>query len=274
VIGTPGSSRGGGEGDGRERAATRGPTPADFRTTIARPYNATSMAEAAPDALRRSRIFDGLSAAERERWLDEAKVVALERGRVLARQGDPATSLYLVETGFLKLIQLTAEGAELIVRFVSAGEPFGGVVMLDTAAYPVTALAAEPTRLRAWPRDRVRALLETSPQVQVNIMREMTAHMTDALTRVRELSTARVGQRLAYTLVRLGRQCGRETPEGILIAHPLTRQELAELTGTTLFTVSRTLKKWETSGLLRSDRQKLLVRSPKRLLQLAGEGDD
>ena len=67
--------------------------------------------------------------------------------------------------------------------------------------------------------------------------------MTDALTRVRELTTARVGQRLAQTLLRLTRQCGQATAGGVLITQPLTRQELADLTGTTLYTVSRTLTK-------------------------------
>ena len=103
----------------------------------------------------------------------------------------------------------------------------------------------------------------------MNIMREMAAHMTDALTRVRELSTERVGQRLAHTLLRLVRQCGQQTPEGMLITHPLTRQELAELTGTTLYTVSRTLSQWEADGVLRSAKRRLLVRSPGQLEALA-----
>jgi CRP/FNR family transcriptional regulator, nitrogen oxide reductase regulator len=80
--------------------------------------------------------------------------------------------------------------------------------------------------------------------VRVNITREMAAHMTDALTRVRELTTERVEQRLAHTVLRLARQCGRPTPEGIEIPHALTRQEFADLAGTTLYTASRTLSRW------------------------------
>jgi CRP-like cAMP-binding protein len=100
-------------------------------------------------------------------------------------------------------------------------------------------------------------------------MREMAAHMTDALTRVRELTTERVGQRLAHTLLRLMRQCGQTTPEGTLIVHPLTRLELAELTGTTLFTVSRTLTQWEAEGILRTVGRRLLVTAPRQLDVLA-----
>ena len=105
--------------------------------------------------------------------------------------------------------------------------------------------------------------------VRSNIMREMTAHMTDALTRVREMTTLRVGARLAITLMRLVRQCGRQTAEGVLITHPLTRQELADLVGTTLYTVSRTLSQWETDGVLESRKRHLLIRAPKVLAALA-----
>jgi CRP-like cAMP-binding protein len=223
----------------------------------------------APTDIAQSRIFDGLTQEERASWLQRASTRDVRRGQIIARQGEPAHDFYLVETGLLKLVQLTADGQELIVRFVTPGEPFGGVVALDATTYPVTALAVESTRLRAWSREILRRLLEQFPRVRTNIMREMTAHMTDALTRVRELTTESVGQRLAHTLLRLMRQCGQPTDQGVLIAHPLTRQELAELAGTTLYTVSRTLSQWQADGILRSSQRRLLVRAPTRLERLA-----
>src|SRR6188508_3499298 len=128
----------------------------------------------------RSRIFDGLTDLERERWLARGTSMSLKRGDTLARQGEPARHFYLVESGFLKLLQLTAEGTELIVRFVSPAEPFGGVVALGDSRYPVTAVVAQPSVVRAWTREAVGELLAQNPQVRVNIMREMAAHMTDA----------------------------------------------------------------------------------------------
>ncbi len=225
-----------------------------------------------PDVAR-SRMFDGLTEAERQEWLSAASTRVLRRGKALAHQGEGADTLYLVESGALKLVQVTPEGQELIVRFVGAGEPFGAIVLLDGATYPVTALAVEATRVRGWERAALGRLLPRSPHVRVNLMREMTAHMTDALTRVREMATERVGQRLAHTLLRLMRQAGRPTPEGVLIQHPLTRQEFAELTGTTLYTVSRILSKWRSDGVLRSSGRRLIVRAPRRLEALA-EGED
>jgi CRP-like cAMP-binding protein len=227
-----------------------------------------------PAVLLRSRIFDGLNKAEREQWLARGESLTLKRGHVLARQGEPARVFCLVETGSLKLLQLTADGTEVIVRFVSPGEPFGGVVALNEAPYPVSAHVVQPSVVRAWNRAALAELLGQYPQVRVNLMREMATHMTDALTRVRELTTARVDQRLAQTLLRLSRQCGQTGTEGILITQPLTRQELADLAGTTLYTVSRTLTKWESLGLIESRKRLLLLRSPEQLLHVAGANHD
>ena len=229
---------------------------------------------ATADALLRSRVFDGLTDAERQRWIAEGTVASFRRGHTLARQGDPARSFYVLESGFLKLLQLTAEGTELIMRFVVPGEPFGGVVALNNAPYPVTAVAVQPSVVRTWSRETVADLLATTPQVRVNIMREMAMHMTDALTRVRELTTARVGVRLAHTLLRLARQCGRQTPDGVLITQSLTRQELADITGTTLYTVSRTLAKWQSMGLLETRKRLLLLRSLEKLEDIGGAEDE
>ena len=177
--------------------------------------------------------------------------------------------LYLVGAGFLKVVQGTAAGHELIVRFVGPGEPFGGVVALEGAAYPVTAVAVQLTRVVSWHVSTLRPLLDRHPQVRANLMREMAAHMTDALTRVQELSTARVGQRLAYALLRLMHQCGRRSDQGVLLLHSLTRQELAELTGTTIYTVSRTLSQWTVDGVLGAEGRRLVICDPDRLERLS-----
>jgi CRP-like cAMP-binding protein len=222
-----------------------------------------------PFDIAQSRIFDALTPAARDEWLSQASSRLVRRNQPLARQGETADALYLVEQGLLKLVQVTPEGHQLIVRFVADGEPFGGVVALEGATYPVTAVAVEPTRVRLWPRTMLASLLARHPQVRTNLMREMTAHMTDALTRVRELATERVGQRLAHTLLRLGRQVGQPTPDGLLLRHALTRQELAELTGTTLYTVSRVLSQWHESGVILCPGRKLILRSTPQLQAIA-----
>ena len=231
-------------------------------------YNATTMSPT-PDSSR-SRMFDGLTDGERQHWLAAASARSLRKGHVLAQQGDAAQGLYLVETGLLKLVQTTADGQSLIVRFVGPCEPFGGIAAVEGARYPVTALAVDSMRLLAWSPDAVARLLVGFPQVRQNLMREMAAHMADALTRARELATERVGPRLAHTLLRLMRQCGQPTANGVLLGHALTRQEFAELAGTTLYTASRTLSRWEAAGILSSTKgRRLVIVAPERLESVA-----
>jgi CRP-like cAMP-binding protein len=98
--------------------------------------------------------------------------------------------------------------------------------------------------------------------------------MTDALSRVQELTTERVSQRLAKTLLRLTASGGRASGSAIEIVHPITRQELADLVGATLFTVSRLLARWEDRGLIRSARGHITVLDTEALHTEAAHPDD
>lgn len=189
----------------------------------------------------------------------------LDRKEILFREGETASAMYLLESGRLKLTQLAADGQEVLVRFVGPGELCAGVAALEGSSYPVTAQAVEPTVLRLWRRDVLRDLCQRYPQIQTDILRAITGHLQDSMTRARELATERVASRVARTLLRLARQSGREVEGGITVDHPLSRQELAEMTGTTLFTVSRLLSGWEDEGIVETGRERVMIRSMERL---------
>jgi len=225
-------------------------------------------------SLSASRLFDSIEPADRALILALGVRRSLRRGQVLLRQGEAATTLYLIGRGYLKLTQLTADGSEVIIRFAGPGEPVGGVAALGEAPYPITGTASEPVDVVGWARTVVVDVLARHPQMRTNIMREMSSHMGDAMTRVREMATERVGQRLAHTLLRLAQHCGRKTESAIEIPHSLTRQELASLTGTTLFTVSRTLSEWEDAGWVRSTRAHVELLDLPALRRLAETSED
>lgn len=214
-------------------------------------------------------LVAGLSAEVGEGVLGRAATRRLGRKQVLFHEGDEAVALFLIESGRLKLTQLSPDGQEILVRFVGPGEMCAAVAVLQGSTYPVTAQAAEPTVLLTWPREVVRELAAKHPQIQTNILEAIAGHMNEALTRTRELATERVAQRVARTLLRLARQAGRKVEGGVLVDHPLSRQELAEMTGTTLFTVSRLLSQWEGEGIVEAGRERVLIRSPQRLAALA-----
>jgi CRP-like cAMP-binding protein len=95
------------------------------------------------------------------------------------------------------------------------------------------------------------------------------AQLQDAHRSVVEVATEPVERRIAHALLRLARQAGRETDGGVEIAFPISRHDVAKMTGTTLHTVSRTLSAWEKDGLVASGRQRIVIRDPRRLFQLA-----
>lgn len=218
-------------------------------------------------------VFRGLSAAAQADVLAHARRRQVGRRELLARQGEPADRFYVVESGTLKLTQVTADGREVLVRFVGPWQPFGAVAALEGGHYPVTAQAVEPTRVYEWPRPVITELAARYPALRANLMQALADHMTDALARVRELATERVPQRLARALVRLAQQRGRQAEGGWLIEHPLTRQDLADLAGTTLYTASRILARWTAAEIVATVRGRLLIRQPEKLARLAA-GDE
>lgn len=112
-------------------------------------------------------------------------------------------------------------------------------------------------------------LMEEMPRIALNALNHVATRIQDLQGRVRELTTERTEQRIARALMRLMDQAGEPTEQGIKITMPLSRQDIAELTGTTLYTVSRTLSRWERDGLVESGRERIMIRSPHRLAKIA-----
>lgn len=214
------------------------------------------------------RFLDGLPGPSRRAILDQARRRSLALGEILFRQDEPAEALFLVETGRLKLTQLTAEGREVIVRIVGPGEVFAAMAVLDGKAYPFTAEAVEEGEVLAWPRSLLSELFRLHPELQAGVLAVVGAHARETLDRFRELATESVPQRLARALLRLvplGDQC---CADGIFL-EGITQQQLADLAATTLYTVSRVLSHWESEGLVETGRGKIRIRSRQRLSELA-----
>jgi CRP-like cAMP-binding protein len=218
------------------------------------------------------RLFEGFSPAERERVLAAGTPRGLRRGEVLFREGEPAAAFYVVESGRIKLTQTTAGGEEVILRYLAPGDAFAAVALFEGGTYPVSARATERTRVRAWPREVLRGLVREQPRLESNLLRVVSSHTRDALSRVRELATEPVAQRLARTLLRLAGQVGRREPDGAVAVERITQQEIAEIAGTSLYTVSRTLAEWEHRGIVETARQRFAIRDAARLAALAEGG--
>lgn len=191
------------------------------------------------------------------------------RGATLFAAGDEATALYLMVSGRVKLVRRNAEGQEVIVRFVGPGELLGAVAALPAARYPASAEVVEEVELAAWGREALAVVVAAHPGFAMALLGIVTRRMGEVQGQLQEMATERVAQRVARALLRLARQLGRKVDEGVLIDLALSRQSLAEMTGTTLFTVSRLLSAWESEGLLEVGRERVVIRAPHRLVKIA-----
>lgn len=214
-------------------------------------------------------MFKFLSDAELDVVLQDASVCRLDPGDAAFQQGQPAEHFFVLLHGRLKVVQITPDGEQIIVRHVNPGDIFGMARAMRRSHYPASTVAVQESLALSWPATSWDALMSKSPQFATEAIQTVGDRLQDAHSRIRELSTEEVEQRVARALLRLIDESGTPTPEGIQINFPITRQEIAELTGTTLHTVSRLLSGWKTQGIVTSGRRRITVCAPDELIRLA-----
>lgn len=226
------------------------------------------------DTLKNIPLFSGLNPGEVETIAGQASWRQVAAGAFIYQEGDPAERVYALAAGRVRLVQVTVEGQQIIHHMVTPVETFGVISVLAEEDFPVSAQALEDCTILSWDRAAMNDLMGRFPQLWRNAIKIISIRLRESQDRLREMATERVERRLARALLRLVRQAGRKVPEGVLIDLPLSRQDLAEMTGTTLFTVSRTLSQWETQGIIRSGRERVVVVFPHGLVQIAEDLPD
>jgi CRP-like cAMP-binding protein len=218
-------------------------------------------------------LFAGLAADALDELLREATPVRYPKGRDVFTQDEEAHSFFLLLHGNLRVMKLTPDGQQVVVRFVSAGEIFGVAMALGRTTYPATATAVVDSVALVWPSAAWPRLIASHPTLAVNTLQTVGSRLQEAHARVVEMSTEEVERRVAHALLRLASQAGRKVERGVQIDFPISRQDVAEMTGTTLHTVSRILSAWESEGLVEGGRQRIVIREPHKLFARA-EGSE
>lgn len=213
--------------------------------------------------------FQGLNPAELDRVIGQARALRIAKEQPVFEQELDAHSFFLLLDGHVRVVKTTANGEDVIVRYISPGELMGIASALGLTAYPASAVAVTDCVVLAWSSSLWAGFASSYPSFGANAYKTIGSRLQDAHARVIEMSTEQVDRRVAHALLKLVKQTGRKTEEGLLIDFPLSRQDIAEMTGTRLHTVSRLLSAWEEKGLVRSGRQKVTVVEPHRLLMLA-----
>jgi YD repeat-containing protein len=214
--------------------------------------------------------FSGLSRADLDVILEKARPLRVAAGQAVFEQDGEAHSFFLLLDGHVRVVKTTADGQQVIMRYISAGQLIGIATALGRTTYPATATAAVDSLALAWPNEAWHELATHYPAFAANTYKTVSARMEEAHERVVELATALVDRRVAHALLRLIEQSGRRTEYGIEIGFPISRQDIADMTGTTLHTVSRLLTAWEHQGFVRSTRKRVTVVDGARLLDHVG----
>lgn len=200
-----------------------------------------------------------------------ARVERIPADETLFRQGDPSKAVFMVLSGEFKATQVTPEGDRVVVRLVGPGDLAGHVSMFCNTTYPATPIAMIESIVLAWTPQDFTSLMARHPALAIAVIRNMAKAIENAHTRLREAATERVERRIAHALLRLIKQSGHRTESGIEISFPITRHDIALMTGATLYTVSRTLSAWEQRGIVNGGRRHLVIRAPHTLMQIAEE---
>jgi len=227
--------------------------------------------EATLAVLRHSRLFSHLPDAVLRRVALEMRPRRVRRGAFLFLEGEPAEALNVLASGRVKVVRETDDGREVIIRLVGRAEIFGGAGGWGEATYPASARALEDAVVLRLPADRFADLIQSEPAFAAAVVAELAERLREAESRIRELQTERVERRIARVLLRLANKTGRRTEAGIEIGVPLTRQDLAELSGTTLSTASRTLSHWDEQGIVAAGRERVTIVQPHALVSIAEE---
>ncbi len=223
------------------------------------------------DSLGRVALFAALDENALRDIAEAARTRSVPGGGIFFHEGDAADAFFLVRAGSVKLTQLTPEGHRVVMRLLAPGDAFGGVAAFGGATYPITAEAVTDTTALEWQGPVMHGLMERHPRLAMNALRFVAARLHELQVQYRQLATEKVEQRVARALLRLVRQSGRRVAEGILIDLPLSREDIAQMTGTTLYTVSRIISRFEADGILDAGRQRLVIRNPHALTAAADE---
>jgi len=213
------------------------------------------------DALAELALFRGVPPSALADVIASARIRALPRGTRVFDQGEPVERAHALLAGGVRIAQTGSDGEQVVIRFIGPGDIFGSVAIYTDHRYPADAVAMTDSAEVSWSRSELVELMERHARIAINMVTIVGRRIAELQDRVREMATQRAEQRVAHTLLRLARQAGRPTAAGTEIAFPLRRKDVADISGTTLHTVSRILTGWGKDGLVFSNNQQLTLRS-------------
>ena len=214
-------------------------------------------------------LFRRVSAEDRERLIAVSQLRTYDRGDVVFEEDDPSDFFYVVVTGRIKVFKHAPNGNDIILEIFGPGGPLGAVAAYEARPYPASAAAVEPATCLLIPRQAFFTLLEQHPSLVRGLLGSLSLRLVELTTRLAELTGGLVEVRFARLFLKLGDQLGRAERGGLFIPLTLGRQEIADMTGTTIETCIRIMSRWNKDDVLRTEKDGFVIVDRSALDELA-----
>ena len=221
--------------------------------------------------LKATPVFQRLAAADLRTVAEAAVIRRYDKGQVLFEQDTPSDAFYTIASGRVKIFKMLPTGKDMILEVFGKGDPLGAVAAYDGRPFPASAVALEHTVCVVIPRPAFFRLLEAHPSLVRGLMLGMTIRLVELTNRLAELSGSRIEPRFARLFLKLATDMGRPERGGTFIPLLLSRQELADMTGTTIETAIRIMSRWNKDAIVRTDKDGFVVLDRARLENAAAE---
>jgi CRP/FNR family transcriptional regulator len=213
------------------------------------------------EVLKGAFIFSALNQGEVQELAGISHMRRFAAEEFIFLEGDPPDYFYVLGAGKVRVVKHSASGKDFVVAFFEAGEIFGEVAVFENKPYPASAQAAAETTVIAVPKKEFLGFLAERPQVALRLISILGGRLREAQSRLKDLAIERVEQRLANALVMLSSRLGSTLP--------FTRQDIADMTGTTTETAIRTMGHLKERGIISTARGKITIVNSEKLRLLA-----
>jgi CRP/FNR family transcriptional regulator len=214
-------------------------------------------------------VFRKLSPEDRARVAERSSVRHYRRGDPILIEGEPSEQFYVVTSGRVKVFKTTPSGKDVILEIFGVGDPLGAVAVYEGWPFPASATALEDTTCVTIPRRDFFELLEHHPSLVRGLLLGLTHRLVELTNRLAELTGGRVEPRFARLFLKLAGEIGRHERGGVFIPMSLSRQELADMTGTTIETAIRIMSRWGKQDVVATEKDGFLIRNAQELETLS-----
>jgi len=218
--------------------------------------------------IRQVQIFNTLSPQEAKEVTPYLMSERFVRRESIFSEGDPSEWLYIVTKGKVKITKISQEGKEIILEIISPFDFFGGIAVVRGFPYPANAVAMEDTEVLKISRKNLLSIMDRYPGLMFCMATNIGDRIKGSHETLKSIALEKVESRIASLLIKLADKAGEKTSEGLVITMKLTKQDVAEMVGTTVETSIRTMSKFAKAGLVVSKAGKFVIKDLERLRAL------